>query len=88
MPKNETAARRSGAAAARRPIHGTAAKMRRYRQRLRAAGLRPLQMWVPDTTVPGVRRSLRTQSIRASEHPSNEDAQPFLDAAFLDQLDE
>jgi hypothetical protein len=62
--------------------------MRRYRQRLRAAGLRPLQIWVADTTVPGVRRSLRAQSIRASQHPSNEDAQPFLDAALLDQLDE
>jgi hypothetical protein len=87
VPRNEKAARRAGATRARRQIDGPAAKMQRYRQRLRAAGLRPLQIWVPDTTVTGVRRSLRAQSLRASHHRSDEDAQPFLDAALLDLLD-
>jgi hypothetical protein len=64
------------------------AKMTRYRQRLRAAGLRPLQLWVPDTTAPGFRRTLRAQSLRASRHASSDDAQGFLDAAFLELADE
>jgi hypothetical protein len=62
--------------------------MKRYRQRLRAAGLRPLQLWVPDTTSRAFRRALRTQSIRASRHRSTRDAQRFLDAALLDLLTE
>jgi hypothetical protein len=62
--------------------------MKRYREPLRAAGLRPLQIWVPDTTSRTFRRTLRAQSLRASAHSSTTDAQAFLDAALRDLLTE
>lgn len=40
------------------------AKMKEYRARLRAQGLRPVQIWVPDPNAPGFRRELRRQVAR------------------------
>lgn len=37
-------------------------KMRKYRDRLRAEGLRPVQIWVPDTTRPGFREQFQRQA--------------------------
>jgi Antitoxin MazE-like len=37
-------------------------RVARHRERLRAAGLRPLQVWVPDTTRRGFAASARRQS--------------------------
>jgi len=56
-------------------------KVREHRQRLRAQGLRPIQIWVPDVRA----RSFRTQAHRqsqavaASSHAH--DDQAFIDAA-------
>jgi len=36
-------------------------KFRRYRQRLKARGLRQIQLWVPDTTSPGFQVRLESQ---------------------------
>ncbi len=36
----------------RKPVSPTK-RMASYRQRMRAAGLRPVQIWVPDTRAPG-----------------------------------
>jgi hypothetical protein len=36
-------------------------KMRDYRDRLRNAGLRPIQVWVPDIRSPGFAATLRMQ---------------------------
>jgi hypothetical protein len=36
-------------------------KVARYRAQMRAAGLRPVQFWVPDTRSPEFRAQLRTQ---------------------------
>lgn len=36
-------------------------KVRRHRQRMRAAGYRPVQYWVPDTRSPEYRARLRRQ---------------------------
>lgn len=33
----------------------------RYRQRMRAAGLRPVQIWVPDRDAPGFEGEVRRQ---------------------------
>ncbi|MGH2626052.1 MAG: antitoxin MazE-like protein [Anaerolineales bacterium] len=48
---------------ARRPASSRAdcARARRYRERMRAAGLRTMQMWVPDTRTPSFPRKLRRQ---------------------------
>lgn len=87
MRKN-AAGRRPAGASAKDPGASAKSKMQRYRERLRAAGLRPLQIWVPDTRAPGFRRKLQAQSRRAARHPSENEAQAFLDAAFLDLQDE
>jgi hypothetical protein len=48
-------------------------KMQRYRERLRAAGLRPVQVWVPDTTAPGFADEARRQSILVSRSPEEQE---------------
>jgi hypothetical protein len=37
-------------------------RVKRRRDKLRAAGLRPVQLWVPDTTTPEFREEARRQS--------------------------
>ncbi|MGH8227051.1 MAG: antitoxin MazE family protein [Steroidobacteraceae bacterium] len=46
-----------------------AERVERRRSKLRAAGLRPIQIWVPDTRAPGFAEECRRQSrlIRDSE---------------------
>ena len=55
-------------------------KVRRHRERLRAQGLRPVQIWVPDTRSPVFAEEARRQSalVAASEHAT--DDQAFVDA--------
>lgn len=61
------------------------AKMKDYRARLRAAGLRPLQIWVPDTSAPHFAERARRQSLLVSAHASERDALDFIeDAADFD----
>jgi hypothetical protein len=40
-----------------------AARVRKHRQALRAAGLRPIQIWVPDTRRRGFAAECRRQSL-------------------------
>lgn len=42
-------------------------KVRRHRGKMRQAGLRPLQIWIPDTRRPDLAAELRRQSILASK---------------------
>ena len=56
-------------------------KMRDYRARLRAAGLRPLQIWVPDTRAPRLAKQVRRQSLLASIKASEQDVLAFIDDA-------
>ena len=51
--------------------------MRSYRERMRAAGMRQIQIWVPDTRLAWVRREIRRQSLLLSS--SKADAE-VLDA--------
>lgn len=44
----------------------SAQKMRQYRNRLRASGLRPIQLWVPDIRSQKIIDEVRKQSIRVS----------------------
>jgi len=55
-------------------------KMQRYRERLRAAGLRPVQIWVPDTTAPGFADEARRQSILVSRSLEEQEALDFIEA--------
>ena len=55
-------------------------KVRRHRQRMRARGLRPIQIWVPDTRAASFRDEAHRQSLAAarSEHARRD--QGFVDA--------
>ena len=58
----------------------TRMKVQAHRDRLRAQGLRPIQIWVPDVRSPEFRAEARRQSalVAASEHAA--DDQAFIDA--------
>jgi hypothetical protein len=63
-------------------------KMRNYRARLRASGLRPLQIWVPDTRTPRLAKEARRQSLLASSNASEQDVSAFIeDVADLGSLE-
>lgn len=60
-------------------------RVRKRRAALRAAGLRPLQIWVPDTRRPGFAEECRRQSLTAARADNAEsDLLDFLDAALTD----
>lgn len=56
-------------------------KMKSYRERLRMSGLRPIQIWVPDTRSPAIAEELRRQSLLASAGPDEQATLDFLEAA-------
>ena len=58
-------------------------KVRTHRERLRAQGLRPIQIWVPDTRSPRFASEARRQSrlITRSMHAAE-------DQAFVDSISE
>jgi hypothetical protein len=63
-------------------------RVQKHRNTLRAAGLRPVQIWVPDTRRPGFAAECRRQSaLVAQADQLNEDLSGFIDAALTD-LDE
>ena len=55
-------------------------KVRDHRDRLRAQGLRPIQIWVPDVRAPAFRAEAHRQSaaIATSHHAPSDQA--FIDA--------
>ncbi|MGH3563181.1 MAG: antitoxin MazE family protein [Mycobacterium sp.] len=63
-------------------------RVRAHRQRLRAQGLRPIQIWVPDNRSPEFAAEAHRQSaaIAASEHEA--DDQAFVDAVSADWVTE
>lgn len=56
-------------------------KMERYRNKLRAAGLRPVQIWVADTRAPGFAEECRRQSRLVSENFGEQEVMEFLEEA-------
>jgi len=66
----------------------TRERVREHRARLRAQGLRPVQIWVPDVRAPEFVAAAHRQSaaIAASEHEA--DDQAFVDAISVDWTDE
>lgn len=60
-------------------------RVRKRRDTLRAAGLRPIQIWVPDTRKAGFTQECARQSLAvASADMADSDLEGFLDAALLD----
>jgi len=65
----------------------TKQRVQKRRDALRAAGLRPVQIWVPDTRAPGFAEEARRQSalVGAADHADLEQ-QAFMEAALADLL--
>jgi hypothetical protein len=59
-------------------------KARAYRERMRAKGLRPIQLWVPDTRTPEFTERAHRESRAIAESPGEADDQAFVDAASED----
>ena len=56
------------------------AKVNAHRQRLRAQGLRPIQIWVPDMRAPGFKTQAHRQSLAVAQSPQACEDQCFIDA--------
>lgn len=56
------------------------AKVQEHRQRLRAQGLRPIQIWVPDVRAPAFRAQAHRQSLAVAGGPRAVDDQAFIDS--------
>lgn len=64
-------------------------RVQKRRDALRAAGLRPVQIWVPDTRRPGFAEECRRQSLAvAAADAADHDLGTFVDAALADLDDE
>lgn len=55
-------------------------KVRHHRERLRAQGLRPIQIWVPDVRSPEFRSKMHRQSLAVAASALAGEDQAFVDA--------
>jgi hypothetical protein len=58
--------------------------VQQHRDRLRRAGLRPIQLWVPDTRRPGFAEECRRQSALLADDPQERDTIEWLQAVADD----
>ncbi len=58
----------------------TKMKVREHRDRLRAQGLRPIQIWVPDVRAPSFRSEAHRQSLAVAASAYVAEDQAFIDA--------
>ncbi len=58
----------------------SAEKVRAHRERLRAQGLRPIQIWVPDTRSKRFAEQAHRQSLTVAKSPHATTDQDFIDA--------
>jgi hypothetical protein len=61
-----------------------AERVRRRRDRMRAAGLRPVQIWIPDTRAPGFAEECRRQCSRIAASDTTETG--HAEAAFWERV--
>ncbi len=59
------------------------AKVREHRERLRAQGLRPIQIWVPDVRSAAFKAEAHRQSLAVSTSPQEYDDQAFIDSVSI-----
>ena len=76
----ETRTRTGPARQPKRRKATASSKMRAYRERMRAAGMRQVQIWVPDSTSPSLRREARRQSLLVSRSPGESEAVADVEA--------
>jgi hypothetical protein len=78
---NKTRKAKPARSTARRSRSNGAARVRRYRDKQRAAGLRPVQMWLPDTSDPAVVAEIRRQCRLVRDHPQEKQILAEIEAA-------
>jgi hypothetical protein len=57
-------------------------KMRQYRERLKASGLRPIQIWVPDVRSQKIINEVRKQSVRVSSDSKEPGIMKFIESVM------
>jgi hypothetical protein len=63
-----------------RGVKPTKVKVQEHRDRLRAQGLRPIQIWVPDVRASSFRSEAHRQSLAVAASAHAADDQAFIDA--------
>lgn len=58
-------------------------KVREHRERLRAQGLRPIQIWVPDVRSESFKEEAHRQSLAVATSPQEYDDQAFIDSVSI-----
>jgi Protein of unknown function (DUF3018) len=61
-------------------------RVRSHRERLRAQGLRPIQIWVPDVRSSAFVKEARRQARAVALSPQAADDQAFIDAISRDDV--
>lgn len=62
----------------------SAKRVSKHRQSLRAQGLRPVQLWLPDASAPGFAEACRDWSLALRDHPSERETLDWIEAATDD----
>ena len=57
-------------------------RVRKHREALRAQGLRPIQIWVPDTRRPGFAEEARRQSLAVRDDPQETEVLDWIEKAM------
>lgn len=60
-----------------------AERAKAYRDRMRAQGLRPVQLWLPDTRTPEFRAEALRQSRAIANSPHEKEDQAFIDSISI-----
>lgn len=55
-------------------------RVQRHRDKLRAAGLRPIQIWIPDTRREGFAEECRRQSLLIADDPHEKEVNDWIEA--------
>lgn len=66
----------------------TRAKVAAHRDRLRALGLRPIQIWVPDVRAPGFAEEARRQALLIANAVGEAEDQAFIESISMAWDDE
>ena len=61
---------------------GVAERVGKYRTRMREAGLRPIQIWVPDTRQEGFAERCRQQSLALADDPLEQETLDVIEASL------
>jgi DNA-binding LacI/PurR family transcriptional regulator len=58
-------------------------RMARYRQRMREKGLRPVQLWLPDTSDPAFIAKCQRQSMKLAAHdPGGDEVMAWIEQVY------